>query len=170
MLGKLTVAQTWTAERPDSTQWMDEVVRYAYFRLGNREDAEDIAAQVLLASRSCPNVDDPKLYLIGIARRKVADHLRRRSRLRFVPLGKFRDSIKPGFGDTIHLREDVGAVLRDLSDEHREALVLKYVLEMSASEIATLTGRTPTAVNSLLQRAREAFAQAAGDQFEEDCP
>jgi DNA-directed RNA polymerase specialized sigma24 family protein len=38
-------------------------------------------------------------------------------------------------------------------------LALKYFHEFTQEEIATLIGRSPAAVNSLLQRARQAFAE-----------
>lgn len=56
-------------------------------------------------------------------------------------------------------RISVAAALRQLSDDQREVLALKYFHEFSAQEIAELMGRTPAAVNSLLQRARDAFAR-----------
>jgi RNA polymerase sigma-70 factor (ECF subfamily) len=59
-------------------------------------------------------------------------------------------------------------VLDRLSDDHREALALKYLNDLSVDEIAAVMGRSSAAVNSLLQRAREAFANAAGDRFQED--
>lgn len=172
MLGKLSFTQRspGVGELPfDPMPFMDEVTRYAYFRLGSREDAEDVAAQVHHAALRARTVDNPRLYLLGIARRKVADNLRRRKGIRFAPLSA-ADRASSSFSDAVHLHRDVAAVLRSISDDHREVLVLKYVVEMSAEEIATLTGRTPAAVNSLLQRAREAFANAAGDQFQEELP
>ena len=170
MLGKRSISRTWSETEAivfDPSPWMDEVMRYAYFRLGNREDAEDVAAQVMHIARSAAGAEDPRAYMLGIARRKVADVLRWRQRTRWVPL--VNRSIGPkAFADAVHRREDVARVLRGLSDDHREALVLKYVLEMSAQEIAEITGRTPQAVHSLLQRARTAFAEGAGAQFEEE--
>jgi RNA polymerase sigma factor (sigma-70 family) len=55
----------------------------------------------------------------------------------------------------------VGQILSRLSPDHREVLALKYFHELTLEEIASLTGRSPAAINSLLQRAREAFAQQA---------
>jgi RNA polymerase sigma-70 factor (ECF subfamily) len=174
MLGKLTLMARFDRSRErtfDPGPYMDDVLRYAFFRLGSREDAEDVAAQVRHAALRMGEAEDPRIYLIGIARRKVADVLRRRSRgprahslddPTFIPPGGADDL------DAIHRRAAIAAVMRQLPDDQREALALKYLVGLSAQEIADLTQRTPAAVNSLLQRAREAFAAHAGDQFEEE--
>ena len=171
MIGKAALAALRTrAETVDPSPYMDDVLRYALVRLGSREDAEDVAAQVYHAATRLRECEDLRLYLLGIARRKVADAMRRRRR---TP--RTRSLAEPGFEpgrgpdiESVHRRAAVADVLRQLSDEHREALALKYLVGLSAAEIADLTDRTPTAVNSLLQRAREAFAAAAGDRVAED--
>src|SRR5437764_9555717 len=63
---------------------LDELVKYAFVLLGSIEDAEDVAMEVIGAvhragARFAPK-GEPKLYLFGIARRKVMDKLRARRR------------------------------------------------------------------------------------------
>ncbi|MGV3616151.1 MAG: RNA polymerase sigma factor [Fimbriimonas sp.] len=178
MLGKLTFAARLDRTREgvfDPDPFLDDVLRYAFFRLGSREDAEDVVAQVRHAAikdgSRVAAAEDARVYLIGMARRKVADVLRRRARslrLRSLDDPSF---VPPGGGekiDAILQRAAIAAVMRRLPDDQREALALKYLVGLSATEIATLTDRTPAAVNSLLQRAREAFAAFAGEGFEEE--
>lgn len=61
---------------------LDEVHRYAQFRLGQAEDAEDAMMETWEALRARPAPflasDDPRRYAIGVCRRKVADVLRKR--------------------------------------------------------------------------------------------
>lgn len=174
MLGKLTLMARFdrTRERTfDPDPYLDDVLRYAFFRLGSREDAEDVAVQVRHASLRMKEVEDPRIFLIGIARRKVADILRRRSRAPQVRSLDDPSFAPPGGADdleAIHRRAAIAGVMRKLPDDQREALALKYLIGLSAAEIASLTEKTPAAVNSLLQRAREAFAIEAGDLFEEE--
>jgi RNA polymerase sigma-70 factor (ECF subfamily) len=178
MLGKLAFgARLGKAEAVafDPDPYLDDVLRYAFFRLGSQEDAEDVAAQVrhdaMREAKKLAEAEDPRLYMVGMARRKVADVLRRRRRSPRTRSLSDSAFALPGANDdleAIHRRASVAAVLRRLPDDQREALALKYLVGLSAAEIATLTDRTPAAVNSLLQRAREAFAVQAGDQFEEE--
>ena len=55
-------------------------------------------------------------------------------------------------------RELVGAALAQLPLEYREALLSKYVHGESTAEVAARGGRSTKAAESLLTRARTAFA------------
>jgi RNA polymerase sigma-70 factor, ECF subfamily len=133
---------------------LDSVYRYSYSRLGQREEAEDIACEVVQALPNPCRRQDLKLYMLGMARRTVADRLRRRK-----PTASIRDrDVAP---DSMVHTEDadmVGQTLEGMNTDQREALVCKYVIGMTSAEIGALTGRTAEAVDSLLQRARAAFA------------
>src|SRR5689334_17381801 len=65
---------------------LDDLVRYAYARLGSLEEAEDVAIETLQAAAQraggLESIREPKLYLLGIARRKTADQLRRNRKQR----------------------------------------------------------------------------------------
>lgn len=154
-------------------QYLDEVYRYVSRRVTRREEAEDVTAEVFGAAFAalprfrgeCPL----NLWLLGIARRKVADTLRRRrtrSELLETELSEAevtrREAGNPGEGpeaaaqraETTRL---VRGLMAELKDEQREALLLQYVEELSIAEIAVVMGRSPAAVNSLLQRGRAAL-------------
>ena len=49
--------------------------------------------------------------------------------------------------------------LSDLTEVHREVLVLKYVNGLSIEEIAKVIGKSAAATNSLLQRARQSLRE-----------
>ena len=59
---------------------------------------------------------------------------------------------------------DIIEVLRRLSPEHRLVLVLRYYDELTAEQIAVTIGRSVDATNSLLSRARSAFARTREEQ------
>jgi len=98
--------------------------------------------------------DDPRLWLLGIARRKVADSLRKSYRRKEESLSDIPHFDAHGqVEDAAMVRE----VLAELPEDQRAALVLKYMNELSTEEVGRVLGRTATAANSLLQRSREAF-------------
>jgi RNA polymerase sigma-70 factor (ECF subfamily) len=81
--------------------------------------------------------------------------------------------IRPGPADPAAVavsRESVRlaliAALQYLPGRQRAVLILRDVLGWHAAEVADLLGITPTAANSLLQRARERLRQAAPDTDE----
>jgi RNA polymerase sigma-70 factor, ECF subfamily len=148
---------------------LDDLMRYAYTQLGSKEDAEDVAMEALAqAFQLGPKFtakDNPRLYLVGIARRAVIDKLRTRSRRGIqVPLSEASNSSTW----TNSRQVQIGIALSFLPDLQREVLVLKYLEGFSVDEIAGLINKSPQAVNSLLQRARASFEIKARDLGLED--
>ena len=60
-------------------RYVDAVFRFVYFRVGNRQLAEDLTSETFLAAMDSARKDDPPditvRWLIGVARHKLADHL-----------------------------------------------------------------------------------------------
>ena len=179
MLGKLEWIRR--ADAPETVQdsefdprpFADELLRYAYFRLGSKEDAEDVVASVMhestVRSKQIASAENPRLYMIGMVRRKVADHQRSR-RWRTLSLDQlpFDAVAEDAAIEALQRKNLIANVMRKLDDDHREVLALKYLQGFSTEESAQIMGRSPQAVNSLLQRARAAFAEAAGSTFEDE--
>lgn len=145
---------------------LTDVQRYAQFRLGSAEDAEDAAMETWQAITAHPfpflAAEDRRRYAIGICRRKIADQYRRRKWR--VEISRPKETPPPDPDKQLM----VSRTLTQLPDDQREVLALKYFHQFSAAEIAQIMGRTPTAINSLLQRARDAFAAAAQPWFNEE--
>jgi RNA polymerase sigma-70 factor, ECF subfamily len=147
-----------------ASAWMNDVYRYALGRLGSPEDAEDATMEVFLAAHSAlagaRKMRDPRLYLFGIAARKIANVLRRRYRERPIA------AATPEREDA-ERRQSIEAVLGRLPEAQRDVLILKYLHEFSVQEIAQIVRKSPQAVNSLLQRARDGFRAEADEDFVE---
>jgi RNA polymerase sigma-70 factor, ECF subfamily len=132
---------------------LDDVFRYAMARLGSREEAEDVAIETVQALPNPCHRRELRAYMVGVARRKIADRLRRRRPTQ--PVRKADAVVRfDGVADEAATLE---AALDRLSPEHRELLVLKYALGFSSEEIGRAIGKRPPAVDSALQRARAAF-------------
>ena len=137
----------------DPMQFVDDVYRYALARTGNKEDAEDMAIEVAQQAPVRMIAGELKPYMIGMARRKVADHFRHSAR-REETGGLHEIQVETSVDQVL----DVQRALDIVSESHRECLILKYVNGLTASEIASVMDISPEAVDSLLQRARKAFA------------
>jgi RNA polymerase sigma-70 factor, ECF subfamily len=160
-------------------RYLAPVWRYAAARLSSASEAEDVAAEVFIAAfqslhrcpkpaLSQPENDQTRAWLIGIARRKVIDILRRRERR---PEAVWEEgavlTTTGNHVDALIAQESVQElyrVLAALKPEYREALLLKYVDCLSLIEIGSVLHKSPKAVGSLLQRARAA-AQEAGKEY-----
>jgi RNA polymerase sigma-70 factor, ECF subfamily len=144
-------------------------------RVPTCDDAEDVVAETFGAAFSCVArcPKDPSLHrawLLGIARRKVADLLRKRYRQREVVLDILPECVDPTpTPETRILRtEDAKALRRAvlaLLQAQRDALLLRYTDGLSAAEISHVLGKSEAAVNSLLQRARSAIFERTAYHF-----
>lgn len=116
-------------------------------------------------------LDTPYPWLLGIARRKITDYHRRRSRKEGRTQALTEDCPTPASdlpeaiferGDRLRL---IRAMLTRLPIDQRDALLLHYVEGLPQVEVAIVLGRSPAAVNSLLQRARVAVYKQGQDYF-----
>jgi len=150
---------------------------FVHYRVGgNRALAEDLVQDTFLTALERLGTFDGRstlhLWLCGIARNKIRAQ---RRRLRPLAIEEVLARADPEIEailmaiDTEPLpeevlereetRELVGATLSSLPPAYREALVLKYVEELSTAEIAARSGRHPKATESVLHRARLAFGR-----------
>ena len=65
-----------------------------------------------------------------------------------------------GARDEVERRDEIVRALGLLPAVHRQVLVMKYLDELSVSQIADELGRSPVQVQSLLQRARDGLRRA----------
>lgn len=151
----MAVSWPWSIKGTDPVEYLDDVYRYSRARLGSREDAEDIAMEVVQSLPASCKRRDLRIYMIGIARRKIADRLRR--------IRRTVEISENGKGTRFdHLSDEamqVEQVLALLTEDQREALTLKYVVGMSTEEVAVALAKSQAAVDSLLQRGRASFAR-----------
>jgi len=142
------------------------VVRYCRARIsGDRGgmSAEDVAQEVCLAVvTALPRYQDQGkpfvAFVYGIAAHKVADAYRSHARNRTTTMAELPDRFDPE--DTPEHRaiqaddrDQAAALIATLSEKHREILVLRLVVGLSAEETATVIGSTAGAVRVNQHRA-----------------
>jgi RNA polymerase sigma-70 factor, ECF subfamily len=148
----------------------DEVFHYLWRAvLGDRALAEDLT-QETFAALVAPVRDgraevESMAWVIGVARHKLIDHYRRvDSEQRRLALAWARRNVADDDADLDG--EDPARIvelLRGLSAMHRLVLILRYVDDLSVDEIGALVGRSVSATESLLVRARQALVASHRD-------
>ena len=141
-----------------------DVYSYAYYRVGNHHDAEDLTEQAFLQAyrhferaRRESNGRPLRPWLIRIAHNLASNYHRDRARRPEANLDAVEPPSHPlGTEQIVEGREELRAVmgkLDSLSDDRREALIMRFALGMSNREIARALGRTDGATKVLLHRA-----------------
>jgi RNA polymerase sigma-70 factor (ECF subfamily) len=152
-----------------------DVYSYAYYRVGNQHDAEDLTEQAFLQAyrhfdRARRESDGRPLrpWLIRIAHNLALNYYRDRSRRPQTPL-ESADPIAARHGTEAiaegreELRE-VMARLRDLPDDRRDALIMRFALGMDNREIARALGRSDGATKVLIHRAIRQLEEGMADE------
>jgi RNA polymerase sigma-70 factor, ECF subfamily len=156
-----------------------DVYSYAYYRIGNHHDAEDITEQTFLqayrhferAQRES-NGRPLRPWLIRISHNLAANYYRDRSRR---PQTNLDDAaILSAPLDTervVEEREEVKEVLQGVSklpDDRREALIMRFALDMDNREIARAMGRSEGATKVLIHRAIKQLEQGLNEEDQAD--
>ena len=140
-----------------------DVYSYSYYRIGNHHDAEDLTEQTFLQAyrhfeRAQRESDGRPLrpWLIRIAHNLAANYHRDKARRPTAALDNIEPPQHPhGTERVVEGRErmrQVMAGLEHLSDDRREALIMRFSLGMSNREIARALGRTDGATKVLIHR------------------
>ena len=156
-----------------------DVYSYAYYRIGNHHDAEDLTEQTFLQAyrhfaraQAESNGRPLRPWLIRIAHNLAANYHRDRSRR---PQTHLEDasilSAPHQTDDLVEGREELQHVLEGvagLADDRREALIMRFALGMDNREIAKALGRSEGATKVLIHRAikqlEERLKERRGDE------
>ena len=156
-----------------------DIYSYAYYRVGNHHDAEDLTEQTFLqayrhfarAQRES-NGRPLRPWLIRIAHNLAANYYRDRSRR---PQTQLEDaavvSAPHDTEDLVEGRQELKDVLEGVSklpDDRREALIMRFALGMDNREIARALDRSEGATKVLIHRAirqlEQGLKEDAGDE------
>lgn len=140
--------------------YADDIYRFCYLRVSNRELAQDLSQEVFTrfwqALREGTVMRSERALLYTMARNLVIDWYRKKKE---SSLDALTDEGIEFMGDgakdvTIGAEMDEALrAVRELDDPSREALLMRYVEGLSPKDIAELTGESANAVSVRLNRA-----------------
>lgn len=141
---------------------------YGYFLNrcgGDVSVAEDLTQETFLGAvreiRKGAQIAHPPAWIRGIARHKLMDFLRSKSRDRMQLVGFDPDEAEPTVPwDPGSGHQRAVSALGAVHESQRAALVLRYLDGMSVPEVASALGRSVGATESLLSRGKESFRRA----------
>jgi RNA polymerase sigma-70 factor, ECF subfamily len=150
-------------------QYVDTVFRYVLFRVGDRTLAEDVTSETFLrAFRRITSISyqgrDVGAWFVTIARNLVLDHVKS-SRFRLeVATADPDDGAAVTVGPESQVltqltHTELLRCVRQLGDDQRECIVLRFLQGLSVSETASIMGRNEGAIKALQHRAVRRLAQ-----------
>jgi RNA polymerase sigma-70 factor (ECF subfamily) len=154
-------------------RYQDRLVGILFHLVGNIQEAEDLSQDVFLRIYKARKGYRPRArfstWLFTIANNLAMNHLRGKGRRPSVPMGgagtgsqsspvvaqlAAREGTASSQFRKIELSEVVRDALEVLSEDQKIAVLLNKFEDMSYADIAGVMGRSPTAIKSLLARAR----------------
>jgi RNA polymerase sigma-70 factor (ECF subfamily) len=134
------------------------IYRYVFYRVGTRQDAEDITSEVFVRMVKSLNTQKGSFqaWLFRIASNLVIDHYRRNARQKKallneesqVSLESTRDE-----SEDLFLQHELKTALAELTEEQQQVITLKFMEGYDNSEIADILSKSVGAVKALQFRA-----------------
>jgi RNA polymerase sigma-70 factor, ECF subfamily len=155
-------------------RYVGRIYNYVYFRTGNPYDAEDLTARVFFrAMHHIKNYQNRGLpfsaWLYRIAHNLVANWHRDNSRRKEIPLDDSlfsyhtQDQLPEAALLQNEEREKLITIIRRLSADRQQLLILKFIDRMSNAEIGQIMGKSEGAVKSLYHRTLLSLRDEVGE-------
>ncbi|MCK5510542.1 RNA polymerase sigma factor [Candidatus Parcubacteria bacterium] len=151
--------------------YIDDIYRFIYFKVGSKEDAEDITSQVFLKSwdyiqnNNLLEYKTIKPFFYRVARNIIIDYYRSKSDKENISINNEENRIdiideKIDLNKEVDLKNDIKNLqeaMQELKNEYREVLLLRYINELSVKEIAVILEKNKGNVRVLIYRAIKAL-------------
>lgn len=144
-------------------RYLDRIYNYVYFRVGSVDDAEDLTAKVFFkALKSIGSYKHMGLpfsaWLYRIAHNLIANYHRDNARKKEISIDDMvlpEASKQPAPEQSVMQMQEhdfLLQVIKDLSPQKRELILLKFVHNLSNEEIGAFFGKSEGAIKSLYHR------------------
>ena len=141
-------------------EYFDRIAQYIYARLGDRNEAENLAGDVFLkALESLKSYKERGIpmqaWLFRIAHNVSVDYLRKRGRMAAVPIDNISIAASEDPAATTENRiemERVNEAMQKLTPEQREVVRLRFFGGLSSKEVGAILRKSDGAVREM-QRA-----------------
>lgn len=147
--------------------YVDKIYKHIFFKVGHKMEAEDLTEQVFLkAIEALPRFNWKNVpfsaWLLSIARNLIIDHYRSKSRRPEVDIDgvpTLEDTKKDPYeaASNILTRERIYQALKELTEDQRQVICLKFFSGLSNAEIAAILRRTEGAIKSIQHRGLKAL-------------
>ena len=143
-------------------EYVDQIFRYVYYKVGNLTESQDLTGQTFL--KAFENIDSFEMrdvafssWLYRIAHNLVVDFFRRESKRESVPIDDQPPTASPRGNPVESVLADLESerlykAMHKLTHNQREVLVLKFIDNLSNAQVAEIMGISVGAVKSTQKR------------------
>jgi len=156
-------------------RYVDTVFRFVYFRVNDRALAEDFTSETFLrALRRISTISyqgrDIGAWFITIARNIILDYMKSaRHRLEITTADTIEGNDREQSTEEAVLgslaSEHLLAAVKQLGDEQRECVMLRFIQGFSVSETAAVMGKNDGAIKALQHRAVRKLAELVSGDY-----
>ena len=145
--------------------YVDQIYRFVYFKINNREEAHDLTSQVFLKTwdyiqKKGLESKTLRALIYRIARNLIIDYYRRNTGDDIAlenSEGQLIDIIdeKQNILKSVHNNLEIESVKRgmaELRDEYKEIIILHFIEELSITEIAKILNKSKGNIRILIHR------------------
>lgn len=154
-------------------KWQNPLINFFYRSLQSREQAEDLTQTLFIKLyQAAPRYKATakfSTYLFAIARRLLINEYRRSQRkpLDLVDPAEMKGSVSGRKElETMEIEEAFQLALRELPENHREALLLYKQQELSYQEISEILGVPESSVKTWIFRGRQRLRESLKELFQ----
>lgn len=150
----------------------DRIARYAFARLGNQADAEDLAGEVFL--RALESLDSYKergvpmqAWLFKIAHNLLVDHFRKSEKRKTFSLDAVEVKAESDPEEQAMAELEVARVVRaldKLTESQQKVIELRFFGELTSEEAGHVLNKRPGAVRELQSAAIKALRNVVNEE------
>ncbi len=150
-------------------KYKERIYSLCFYMSGDRETAKDLSQQIFLKAYTSLNSfrfdSQFSTWLLRLAMNICIDHQRKRSRAKLVPMEQIPEAnnkmIASGEDNLLNeeMTEAIEKAMTGLSYKLRQVVVLKYIGDLSYTEISKALGCSIGTVGSRLNRSHQFLAQ-----------
>lgn len=146
---------------------MPRIYRHFFYKVLNREIAEDLTSQTFLKfAKELPKkvIENPRAFLYGIAKYVMLDFLREKYKANETPLDESDETleIKPNDEPEVDIIDHLKRVLPNLPEQQATMLKYRFIDKLSLREIATKFGKDINYVSTTQKRAFQLIRRLLG--------
>ena len=148
-------------------RYKDQLYRYAVYRLGNREDAEDVVQDCILdAWRQIGKLKSSEAFhswifkiLAGCCSKKIRGTISQREKIEALKQEP-EEGPRTGFTDHLMLEQ----AFSQLDEQSRDIVLLSVVGGFTSEEVSRMVGLRPGSVRSRLSRSLKKMRECLEDE------